>query len=164
MDFDLTSLSNTSESSEVPAEVINNLKEEFGIQKELKVVLTGFDEEVIRKLKTDLYRERDESTQFEALKESFRALVRRLTKNDEILYEMSQEASAEVVLSRMLKYLGEEPIRHNGLNELNCFRQNLQTFLKLTIKDDTLILAYRDAESVDEAIVNMLNFECEFNC
>lgn len=163
MDFDLTSLSNTSESSEVPEEVITNLKQEFGIQKDLKVVLNGFDEEIIRKLKAELYGLKDESIQFQALKESFKSLVRRLTKNDEILYEMSQESCADKLLNRMLKYLGEDPIQHNGLNELNCFRQNLQTFLRLTIKDETLILAYRDAESVDEAIVNMLNFECEFN-
>ena len=163
MDFNLTSLSNTSESSDVPEEVINNLRKEFGIKKELKVLLTGFDEDIVRKMKNNRLCDRDESSQFEALKESFKTLVSRLTKNDAILYEMSQESSAEVLLQRMLKYLGEEPIQHNGLNQLNCFRQNLQQFLKLTIKDETLVMAYKDAESVDEAIVNMLNFECEFN-
>ncbi|CAG2100049.1 unnamed protein product [Medioppia subpectinata] len=162
--IDLTSLSDSSESSEVPEALIQNLKEEFGIRKDVKVVLNAFDEEIVRRLKTDLYCERDESIQYETLKESFLTLVRRLIKNDEVLREMSQEPNAEIVLSRMLKYLGEQVIDHNGLNELNCFRQNLQTFLKLTIKDDTLILAYRDAESVDEAIINMLNFECELHC
>ena len=163
LDFYLTSLSNTSESSDVPEEVINKLREEFGIKKELKVLLTGFDEDIVCKVKTDLYCERDESTQFEALKESFKNLVSRMTKNDAIFYEMSQESSAEVLLQRMLKYLGEEPLQNNGLNQLNCFRQNLQLFLKLTIEDDTLVMAYKDAKSVDEAIVNMLNFECELN-
>lgn len=164
LDFDLTSLSNTSESSEVPEKLIKDLKQEFGIQKEVKVVLTPFDEEIVRKLKNDLYCQTEESVQFEALKESFVALARRLIKNDSVLHQMSQDSSAQVLLSRMLKYLGEEVIEHNGLNELNCFRQNLQTFLKLTIRDDTLILAYREAESVDEAIINMLNFECELHC
>jgi hypothetical protein len=162
-DFDMTSLSESSDESEVPEALINNLKQEFGIRKDVKVVLNAFDEEIVRQLKTDLYCERDESIQFETLKESFLTLVRRLVKNEELL-RMSEESSAEVLLCRMLKYLGEEPLEHNGLNELNCFRQNLQTFLKLTIKDDTLILAYRDAESVDEAIINMLNFECELHC
>ena len=112
----------TSESSDVPEEVINNLRKEFGIKKELKVLLTGFDEDIVRKMKNNRLCDRDESSQFEALKESFKTLVSRLTKNDAILYEMSQESSAEVLLQRMLKYLGEEPIQHN---ELNCFRQNL---------------------------------------
>lgn len=164
MDFDLRSLSNSSQSSAIPEELINNLKHEFGIQKEVKVILTAFDEEIVRSLKNELYSsERDETNQFESLKESFITLVRRLIKDDEVLQGISEEASAETLLSRMLKYLGEEAIEANGLNELSCFRQNLQTFLKLTIKDDTLILAYKDAESVDEAIINMLNFECELH-
>ncbi len=164
MDFDLRSLSNSSESSGIPEEIINNLKHEFGIQKEVKVVLTAFDEDIVRKQKAELYSiERDETQQFDSLKESFIALVRRLIKDDEVLHGISEEVSAGVLLTRMLKYLGEDAIEANGLNELSCFRQNLHTFLKLTIKDETLILAFKDAESVDEAIINMLNFDCELH-
>ncbi|RWS26455.1 zinc finger protein 82-like isoform X2, partial [Leptotrombidium deliense] len=144
-------------SEKLDEETIKMLKEKYGIFKDPKILLRAEDiTNFYEKSEADI----SEEENLKKLKKSFENLLLVLL-GDDVYKEVVREDSADAVLNRMLNDLGEAPIAANGLSELTCFSQNLQTFLKLSIKEETLEKANHTAQSVEEVIVNLLTFPYE---
>lgn len=154
----------TEASSETSPEVIRKLKRMHGINKCVKIVIEPFHDEMVRKVKQDLLLcESPEETQYTNLKNAFLQIVSRLVSDRDVIEDSGNETNAEIILERMLRHLGEEPVEsEEGVSDVECFRKNLKTFLKLSFKDEALELAFKDVESVDEAVTNLLSTQCEF--
>ncbi|RWS09695.1 zinc finger protein 721-like protein [Dinothrombium tinctorium] len=154
---DLSSLK--SSVNNLDEEKIKKLKERYGIDKEVRVSIEPQDLSNYRdQLPMD---GESEAVKLDILKELFDNILRMLIKEEDVYEEVTQHDAPEIVLNRMLKHLGEKPVEANGLNELTCFSQNLQTFLKLVIKEETLEKANHQAKSIEEVITNLLRFPYE---
>ena len=156
------SISVISDDCELSDDLINQWKDKYGINQEVQVIVKPFDESLITQIKNDLYMtEDDQDKQYESLKVCFMNLIGKLIKDSDLIDQINCHENVEQLLNDLLNYLGERPINDKSMNRLNRFRQNIHNFLSVSIKEDVLIGAFKTAESIDEAVINLLNMDCQ---
>lgn len=155
---DLSSMSGSGANAHPETE--EDLKKAHGISRDVGVSLDRASLDVVAQYKKQLYKAPgSDAEKLKQLRKGFRELVDRLVTDEDLRDDFVDGETADDVLEKFLRQLGEEPVQFaNGSSELNHFRHNLQTFLRLVIKTETLEIANHQAESVDEVVHNLLYF------
>lgn len=88
--------------------------------------------------------------------DNLRQLFSQMMELLDLKYDGSEGDSPEKSCKKLLYTNGDEPAADNNSTNLETFRTNIASVLRLFVRLDTLEKAYENAGSVDEALFNLL--------